>query len=555
MEFVTTKERTFLQQISEIVYCNPFLPERIECERRILGKEYVQGDAVWSLIVDAPETPDYNPILITERTEVCIERLRQRLRQQAEASPTDLQLYQDAVLWVLYHHYQAHFGQILLQPGHTKTARQRFPFYKAFVQEWGSYFAFPGYNLPTAQDAAHLFACFFQIRRAFHHVIRFIIGSSPAAAQLRATIWQSIFTPNMQRYQRTLYERMGDFPTLILGPSGTGKELVARAIGLSRYIPFDPAAMSFSEDFADQFHPLNLSALPSTLIESELFGHRKGAYTGALQDRAGWLEVCRPFGTVFLDEIGELDATVQVKLLRVLQNRTFQRLGDTTEHHFQGKLIAATNRDLVEAMHQNSFREDFYYRLCADMIVTPSLREQLAEAPQTLYELLVFITNQVVGTDAEDLVAEVEAWIEQHIGLDYAWPGNIRELEQCVRNVLVHQAYHPPRPHQAPNDEDFSQAVADGSMTAEELLCWYCTKVYSQTGSYEETARRLQLDYRTVKKKVATQLFRHQRQLRSTAASKSGNGQAPPVRPQRKRSMGQRRAHSDRERKQGRENL
>src|SRR5205085_3415278 len=121
-------------------------------------------------------------------------------------------------------------------------------------------------------------------------------------------------------------------------------------------------------DPAESFHALSLSALSPTLIESELFGHRRGSFTGAIDDRAGWLEVCRPLGTVFLDEIGEIDPAVQVKLLRVLQTRTFVRLGDTRNRKFTGKIIAATNRDLAQQMQLGQIREDFYYRLCSDMI-------------------------------------------------------------------------------------------------------------------------------------------------------------------------------------------
>src|SRR4030095_10303350 len=122
------------------------------------------------------------------------------------------------------------------------------------------------------------------------------------------------------------------------------------------------------EVYAGPFYALNPSALSPTLIESELFGHRRGAFTGAVQDRAGWLEVCPATGTVFLDEIGELDPAIQVKLLRVLQSRTFQRLGDTRDRPFLRKLIAATNRDLGREMAAGEFRKDFYYRLCSDFV-------------------------------------------------------------------------------------------------------------------------------------------------------------------------------------------
>ena len=104
------------------------------------------------------------------------------------------------------------------------------------------------------------------------------------------------------------------------------------------------------------------------MIESELFGHRRGAFTGAVEDRSGWLETCGPHGAVFLDEIGELDAAIQVKLLRVLQSRTFQRIGETKPRRFEGKVIAATNRDLDEEIGAGRFRSDLYYRLCADVV-------------------------------------------------------------------------------------------------------------------------------------------------------------------------------------------
>ncbi len=168
---------------------------------------------------------------------------------------------------------------------------------------------------------------------------------------------------------------MNDFSTLITGPSGTGKELVARAVALSAFIPFTLKTMTFADDFNDLFTPLQLSAMSQQLIESELFEHKKGAYTGALSDRIGWLEQCSNYGTVFLDEIGEINEEVQVKLLRVLQTRTLQRLGDTNYRQFNGKIIAAINKNLLNAIQDGSFRCDLYYRLCSDIIQTPSLKE------------------------------------------------------------------------------------------------------------------------------------------------------------------------------------
>ena len=141
-----------------------------------------------------------------------------------------------------------------------------------------------------------------------------------AAARLRAAIWQSIFTHDMRRYLRSLYRYMGDITTLITGPSGTGKELVAQSIAYSRFVEFDSKKRRFATNYADSLVGLNLTAIAPTLIESELFGHAKGAFTDAKTERQGYLDEskCPRWGTVFLDEIGELDAQIQVKLLESL---------------------------------------------------------------------------------------------------------------------------------------------------------------------------------------------------------------------------------------------
>ena len=321
-------------------------------------------------------------------------------------------------------------------------------------------------------------------------------------------VWQSIFTHDLFRYWRSLYDRMHDITTLITGPSGTGKELVARAIGLSRYVPFDPEREAFAATLDGAFHTLNLSALSPTLIESELFGHRKGAFTGAVQDRVGWLESCPAVGTVLLDEVGEIDASIQVKLLRVLETRELQRIGETTPREFKGKLIAATNRDLAAEMRAGRFREDLYYRLCSDLVATPSLRDQLRDAPDELCNLVLFVSERVVGeAGAPELADEVTDCIDRDLGPEYPWPGNVRELEQCVRNVLVRKRYRPPTAQAQATDDGLAAALEDGGLTARELLGRYCTTVYARTGSYQETARRLALDRRTVKQHIDPDLL------------------------------------------------
>ena len=314
---------------------------------------------------------------------------------------------------------------------------------------------------------------------------------------------------DIRSYQEGLFARLTDIPTLVTGPTGTGKELVAEAIGFSRYLPFDPDKRRFSALYNEDFHPLNLSALSPLLIESELFGHQRGAFTGAWHEKQGWLELVGQHGTVFLDEIGELDASLQVKLLRAIEKRTFQRLGETKVRRLLGRIVAATPRDLAEAMESGAFRADLYYRLCGHLITTPSLREQLDDSPEDLGNLVRSIALRVAGPRfAETLAEATERWIAAELPPDYPWPGNVRELSQCVRNMMMSRAYRPARtraPDSAP--DDFQRRLAAGTLTLAEVVRWYSTVARANAGSLQETARRLGIDRHHVADKIDEELL------------------------------------------------
>jgi transcriptional regulator with AAA-type ATPase domain len=506
MAIFTTSERWFVEALSRLVYCNPFQPERARLEQEALGPEFAGRPVVWHKLTELDHHPNLERL--EKRAGELAVRVRQRLEDETEASERELLLYEDLALYLQYSSHRSELDELIAVSLKPQSPPAPARLWKRFLARFNALFAIRGRRFPSGHEPARIFAGIFQVRRAFWHIFNSIIGASRPATRLRAAVWQSIFTHDIRRYlRRSLYEYLGDFPTLISGPSGTGKELVARAVGRSRFIPFNPRREKFEADFARSFHPLNLSALAPTLIESELFGHCRGAFTGAVSDRAGWLEVCEPLGSVFLDEIGELELSLQVKLLRVLQDRTFQRLGQTEDTRFHGKILAATNRDLAAEMRAGRFREDLYYRLCADLIATPSLREQLADAPEDLPKLILFIARTVVPDEAAELAGEVETWVDRHLGRDYPWPGNFRELEQCVRNVLVRKEYHPAARPQIEADplRALTDAMAAGKLTMDELEQRYCTLVYAQTGSYQETARRLGRNWRTVKSKIDSQ--------------------------------------------------
>lgn len=491
MRLFTTADARKAHDIARLVWLNPFSGERYPVERDLVG---LPGEGPLHI-------KDFKRLLAMPRD--LLSKARGILAEAGGKSAEDFAVYQEVVFFELFHAFVADFDKFIIEAHEHGNGGARVKFYDRFEKEvthWmpggfgGAYAGFP---------TARLFAVFFQIRRAFHHINHAIVGSSSAHRRLRARIWQSIFTRDMERYQRALTERLGDIITLITGPSGTGKELVARAIGLSRFIPFDSTARHFADDFIRAFYPVNLSALSGNLIESELFGHRKGAFTGALHDRKGYLETCGPHGTVFLDEIGETDPTIQVKLLRVLQTRQFTPIGDTEPRPFRGKIMAATNRDLPAEIRAGRFREDFYFRLNADRIETPSLGDILADEPGELERLTGYIANRIAGSEGPALTAEACAFIRQKLPANYAWPGNFRELEQCVRNVLLHGDYKPaelsPSAREVP---EWQRRFLAGDYTVDELLRAYITPLYQQNPNYEELGRRLGIDRRTVKKYV-----------------------------------------------------
>ncbi|PSJ46271.1 sigma-54-dependent Fis family transcriptional regulator [Zobellella endophytica] len=204
---------------------------------------------------------------------------------------------------------------------------------------------------------------------------------------------------------------------LLLGESGTGKEVIARAIHM------------LSLQSEGPFVPINCGAIPAELLESELFGHEKGAFTGAVSSRKGRFELAAG-GTLFLDEIGDMPLPMQVKLLRVLQERTFERVGGTRPITANVRIIAATHRDLEKMILERRFREDLYYRLNVFPIVAPPLRERCRDIPLLLHEL-INRHRQVHDAELAFSAPAVSALKE------YAWPGNVRELSNLVERMFI----------------------------------------------------------------------------------------------------------------------
>lgn len=475
------------QAIASIAYCNPFTEQRIELEAAVAGASGRRAIATWNL---RPDATAQNPVLerVISRTAELVEPARAAIAK-VTPSPEECECYEAIVFFHLYHKY-VHDLDLLIDNGDQQVS-----FYDNFSADATRFLQAPSLR-ETRPDAAHLLACLYQIRRAFHYTHYFLIGSSQPMATLRAAIWESVFSHDMRRYRAGLYRHMRDFATLITGPSGTGKELVARAIGKSQYVAYEPRKRAFVGSPA--VHAVNLSALSPNLIESELFGARRGAFTGAESDHTGWFETCGTTGSVFLDEIGELDPAVQVKLLRLLQTRTFERIGETQQREFSGKLITATNRSLDTEFEAGRMRPDFYYRLCADCIRTPTLNAQLKDEPAQLGLLVKHLTRDNAGEDiAIEATPWLVEWIVTHLGTAYRWSGNVRELEQCIRSLLIHGTY-------VPIGDNNERVIEDAQLTLDQFVARHCTRAYFESGSYVAAAERLATDRRTVKAKLDT---------------------------------------------------
>ena len=207
-------------------------------------------------------------------------------------------------------------------------------------------------------------------------------------------------------------------PILVLGESGTGKEVLARFIH------------SRSPWQSGPFIKVNCPAIPGTLLESELFGYAKGAFTGANNSKPGRIELAQG-GSLFLDEIADLDASLQAKLLHVLQDGHFTRIGDHDEKRLDARVICATNRDLARDIERGSFRSDLFYRINVISITLPPLRERRPDIPY-LAEYLRGVFNRRFGRDAAPLSKETIHLLQQR-----DWPGNVRELENCMARYVI----------------------------------------------------------------------------------------------------------------------
>jgi DNA-binding NtrC family response regulator len=296
------------------------------------------------------------------------------------------------------------------------------------------------------------------------------------------------------RPMRELFEKVrlvadSNSTVLVIGESGTGKELVARSLHLN------------SARRSRPFLPVNCAAIPDTLVESELFGHEKGAFTGAGEKRKGVFQAAEG-GTLFIDEIGEMSLGLQSKLLRAIENKKVMPVGSATELPVDVRLIAATNRDLQDAVQQKEFREDLYYRLKVIVLRLPPLRERRDDIPL----LVRFFIDQL----AEEAKRPVHDITQEalHALRQYDWPGNVRELRNTLEGIIVLSLKERIELGDIPEHIRQAEASAPVSsfepgMTLQELEREAIRRTLDSTGGHRaETADRLGISVRTLQRKI-----------------------------------------------------
>ena len=473
-------DKDFFLMVSQAAFSNPFSEKRVDIDRQIVG---------------ADETVDWHSML-----QPLLQQLGDQIDELIKSGGIVIDRYGGeevraigvSILFHVFHRYVERFDRLIEDQIRAGDESLRAPFAYECMEDLVGF----GFG---SDDAKRYVGMFYQIRRAYFFISKMLVGDSPAMRKLRSRLWNNIFTHEIAWYESCLWDRMEDFSTLLLGETGTGKGAAASAIGRSGFIPFNPNTQKFEESFTRAFVSINLSQYPESLIESELFGHRKGAFTGAIEKHEGIFSRCSSFGAIFLDEIGDVSIPVQIKLLQVLQERTFSPVGSHEKLRFKGRVIAATNKSVDELRRKGEFRDDFYYRLCSDLITVPPLRERIRETPKELDMLAGHLLERICGSD---LKLPIIGKLKEDVGRNYAWPGNVRELEQAIRRIMITGAYAGDTSVETRPEPSLEQAMESGNLTAKELLEKYCRDLYEVYGNYGEVARRTGLDWRTVKKNV-----------------------------------------------------
>lgn len=480
----------FLQRLQVAAFANPFSDTRRDMDA-----------ALTSLDPEAPE--------VLAALEAQVSRVLDRELGRARLSdyPAEQQrLLRHAVFFEVFHTYASDFDEFIdAQGGESKPIAC--PLHKPLFRDL---------RRRGIQQHDHVPALefFYQLRRAFRFLSTGLVGQSQPMRMFRKRLWEQLFGKDLLVYYEHLQGRMERFAVMLQGETGTGKSAAAAALGKSGFIAWE--GNRFASTYGELFVPLHLAEHPGALLESALFGHVRGAFTGAINDRQGVLQTSGPHSVVFLDELGEIDEKAQVKLLRVLQERRFTPVGAEKVAHFSGRLIGATHASIDELVATGRMREDFFYRVCSDVVHVPTLDERLEARPEELDELVSFVIEKTIGVEGAELTkSTLQAIRGAPLIGRRRFPGNVRQLEQEVRRAILTGAVgttikKPARiapdrsaaDSSAPQGDSLASKIERFELTAEELTAEYAAAAYAHFGNYSQAGGAIGLDRRTLKRHV-----------------------------------------------------
>lgn len=496
----------FFNDVKTFFFSNPFGDTSFETLKKLLG-------------------PEFNPISDQRRIEDLTEN-RERLCDKIERHlgdidklvhgankplrPDDYRLYEPAVFCIQFHRNREAFQGLI---GKSKKAlKKRGPFHSDI---WGDSLEDQlnpgGIKHQPSFKTEHLIALFYQLHRAESFIISNIPGRTASAGALRTRIWQSIFTRNLERYFIAIHATTRSAPTLITGPTGSRKDRIAETIALSQYIPFDASSSRFEARYNSAYTKIDLAAIHGDLFDHTVFGYRRNSASTARSA----LDFASRWGSLFLDHLHQAPLSIQARLTHLIHSGHFHFLDGGEAQPFSGKLIAASKDGIKQTVIDGSFSEDLFLAISADRIGSLPLLQAISENTDEL----AFYVEIIAGELTEDVATRQQIsdesirWIRRHVSPAYMWPGNYRELEQCVRNIMIHGDFtlnttleHTGQSAATDPFPPFVHSMLSGQLPYDELLHHYFKIVVEREGGYAQAARAIGVDQRTVKKYYRVQL-------------------------------------------------
>jgi DNA-binding NtrC family response regulator len=495
---ISDQRMLFLEPASHFHAVNPFDPAWEELLKASIRSSYQPGARASNF--------EHLEVHLT-----AVLGLAKNLAEGAVLLPTERAVYEGCAIFVLWLEFRTRL-QALVDKDAVVV-----PFFDEFVERHGAYFDHPGVSVA---EPGHLFSLMYQAHRAWYFPATKIRGRSPSAQRLRAALYSASIGADVAAYADGLYLRMSEIPVLITGETGTGKELAAQCVGWSRYIPIDRPTKRLVAGYRSGMHARNICEISEGLVESTLFGHKRGSFTGAVADATGYFALPGEHGSLFLDEIGELPLNIQAKLLRPIESRECLPMGATEPVKIKGRHIFATHRNLEAMCREEKFRADLFERINGVPIRMPPLRQMLAEAPDELRRYVRWFVAAKI-----DSPARVEAWTERIVRSIAAtrpgdpWVRNLRELKHYTEQYLLTDGRMSTAVAMAPTAENktarggpaapasiclpssgiLGARTKAGEISFAELIRAYVTWLYVLLGQNKaETARRTGLNWRTV---------------------------------------------------------